>query len=266
MLTCFLRQNRKILITVLLAFFVSAGGGECIMGDESESVPSKFWKAWKVDAADDDDAARDTLLGSLNAPDGSEAVVLEETTKRLGDHYYEYAGVSDSGVGYYAFQTVLDKKNETVFPFYLDDELTIYDGSGKPFDFVGLAFIGKIDGRLVGLYVSDNENDAFAYSVQKSSDEIGSDGRFDMFGFTDKQRESLKSIFTDAGEKNISFTLLIESEDADGLSVGGFFELSPNSMEKAPTPEPGTLLIFGAGVAGAGLAARRRLSDRNRPQ
>lgn len=257
MLTYLLKLNRKIVTTVLLAI-VSAGGGECVMGnDHAEAAQSRFWKAWRVDA-DTAGAADASLLTSLQAPEDS-AAVLHETRTPPDGYEYSYVGVNEGqkggqGTGYYAFQAALNVDNETFFPFYSGDELIICDGQGNPYDFVGLSFTGEIDGRFIGLYVSDGTK-TFAYNAQ--GHEGGLDDPFTAQNFIDEQREALKNIFTSVEEKDISFTLLIESENVESLYVGGFFEMWPNSMEHA-TPEPGTLLIFGIGLTGAGLFARRR--------
>lgn len=250
-------------MTTVLLVIVSAGGGEYIMGNDfSGAADSEFWKAWKVDA-ETADAAMASLPGAP-APEDS-AAVREMRTPPSG-YDYGYVGVNENqknGAGYYAFQTSLNKDNETFFPFYSGDELTIYDGHGNPFDFIGLDFTGEIGGTFVGLSISDATS-TFSYNASGRSP--GADESFTVLGFTDAQKETLKNIFTSVETKDISFTLLLESEDVDSLYVGGYFEMWPNSMENTHTPEPGTLLTFGIGLAGTGLFVRHRQKDRNRPQ
>jgi hypothetical protein len=154
--------------------------------------------------------------------------------------------------GRYAFTTMLNKDNEAVYPFYSNDALTIYDGHGNPYDFVALTFTGNIDGNLLCLSVSEDGME----KIGRKPDEFKDDAY--TVNFNENERVVFKNIFTNAENKNISFTLLIESENVGNLSVDGHFELSPPAIELATTPEPATLLMFGTGIAGAGLAAWRK--------
>jgi len=120
------------------------------------------------------------------------------------------------------------------------------------------AFSINADGLVVGEYGSgSNDASAFIYDANTSQG-------YDLFSLLSSSgKDIFSSLITAAFIDELNIPVIVNAIVGDGMVNGvrhAFIAWDPSSEPAGtPTPEPGTMLLFGLGAAGAAFMRRRKV-------